>query len=285
MFNSIAFAHFIQYQTTNRELNLVDTHAHLYLSKFDEDRKEVMQRAAENGVNRIYLPNIDRHSIDSMLTMEKTYPERCFAMMGLHPCSVKDDYKEELQIVENWLKKRAFIAVGEIGLDLYWDKTFFAQQKEAFKMQMNWAKDLDIPIVIHSRESTNEVIEILKEEKTDKLRGIFHCFGGSVAEAKEIIDLGFLLGIGGVLTYKKSGLDQTLTEIDLENIVLETDAPFLSPVPFRGKRNESAYILNIAERLATIKNISVEEVAEVTTKNANSVFAYQFEKGNKTEVH
>ena len=266
-------------------MELVDTHAHLYLNKFDEDRKKVMQRAADNGINRIYLPNIDRRSIDSMLKMEETYPESCFPMMGLHPCSVKENYLEELEIVENWLKKRSFIAVGEIGLDLYWDKTFFSQQKEAFKKQMNWAKDIDIPIVIHSRESTNEVIEILKEEKTDKLRGIFHCFGGSVEEAKQIIDLGFMLGIGGVLTYKKSGLDQTLTEIGLKNLVLETDAPFLSPVPYRGKRNESAYILNIAERLATIKNISVEEVAKVTTENANNVFAYHFEKGNKTEVH
>ncbi len=259
-------------------MELVDTHAHLYLNKFDEDREETMQRAAANGVNRIYLPNIDRQSIDSMLKMERTYPETCFPMMGLHPCSVKENYLEELEIVENWLKKRPFIAVGEIGLDLYWDKTFFSQQKEAFKMQMNWAKDLDIPIVIHSRESTKEVIEILKEEKTDKLRGIFHCFGGNVEEARQIIDLGFLLGIGGVLTYKKSGLDQTLTEIDLKHIVLETDAPFLSPVPYRGKRNESSYILNIAERLATIKNKSVEEVAEITTKNANTVFAYQLER-------
>ncbi len=266
-------------------MELVDTHAHLYLNKFDEDRNEVMQRAAENGINRIYLPNIDRQSIDSMLKMEKAYPEICFPMMGLHPCSVKENYLEELEIVENWLKKRPFIAVGEIGIDLYWDKTFFPQQKEAFKKQMNWAKDLDIPIVIHSRDSTAEVIEILKEEQSDKLRGIFHCFGGNVEEAKKIIDLGFLLGIGGVLTYKKSGLDQTLAEIDLKNMVLETDAPFLSPVPFRGKRNESAYILNIAERLATIKNISVEEVAKVTTKNANTVFAYQFDKGKKTEVH
>ncbi len=251
---------------------MIDTHTHLYLDRFDEDRSEMIERAMEKGVKRFYLPNIDSSSIESMLKLEAEYPLECFAMMGLHPCSVKENVEEELEIVKKWLNQRPFCAVGEIGLDLYWDKTFFEQQKMAFKTQIQWAKDLDLPIVIHSRDSTQEVIEILREVQDDKLKGIFHCFGGSVEEANAIIELGFYLGIGGVLTFKKSGLDATMKEVDLKHVVLETDAPFLAPAPYRGKRNESAYVALVAEKMAMIKGISVEEVDRITTQNALNIF-------------
>ena len=204
--------------------------------------------------------------------MKIAYPRYCYLMMGLHPCSVQENFEEELAIVKKWLDQRAFCAVGEIGLDLYWDKSFFAQQQEAFRRQISWAKELGLPIVIHSRNSTKEVLQILQEEKEERLRGIFHCFGGSVEEAKEIIDLGFYLGIGGVLTFKKAGLDQTMAEISLDHVVLETDSPYLAPVPYRGKRNESSYIHQIATKLASIKNISLDEVAATTTINARKIF-------------
>lgn len=251
---------------------MIDTHTHLYLDRFDEDRSEMIERAMEKGVKRFYLPNIDSSSIESMLKLEAEYPLECFAMMGLHPCSVKENVEEELEIVKKWLNQRPFCAVGEIGLDFFWDKTFFEQQKMAFKTQIQWAKDLDLPIVIHSRDSTQEVIEILREVQDDKLKGIFHCFGGSVEEANAIIELGFYLGIGGVLTFKKSGLDATMKEVDLKHVVLETDAPFLAPAPYRGKRNESAYVALVAEKMAMIKGISVEEVDRITTQNALNIF-------------
>ncbi len=251
---------------------LIDTHTHLYLDRFEEDRTEVVDRAKEAGISKFFLPNIDSTSIQDMLALEKNYPDEIFAMMGLHPCSVKENYKEELAICKSWIDKRNFCAIGEIGIDLYWDKTFLEQQIEAFNIQIDWAKELDIPIVIHSRDSTSEVIDVLKACKDEKLRGIFHCFGGSVEEAKKIIDLGFYLGIGGVLTFKKSGLDKTMKEVDLKNVVLETDAPFLAPTPYRGKRNESSYIELIAKKLAEIKKVSLEEVAAITTKNALEIF-------------
>ncbi len=251
---------------------LIDTHAHLYASQFDKDRLEMIQRAIDADISAIYLPNIDKQSIEPMLSLEASYPDFCFAMMGIHPCAIKENYEEELAEVEKWLAKRTFCAIGEIGLDLYWDKTFFEQQKEAFRRQINWAKDLNLPIVIHSRESTWEVIEILRELKDEKLRGIFHCFGGTLAEANAIIELGFYLGIGGVLTYKKAKLDETLKLIDLEYLVLETDAPYLAPTPHRGKRNESAYVRTIAEQLASVKETTLEEVAEITSRNARQVF-------------
>ena len=194
-------------------------------------------------------------------------------MMGLHPCSVKENYEEELEIVEGWLKKRSFCAIGEIGIDLYWDKTFFEQQKKAFLKQVQWAKELEIPIVIHSRESIDIIIDLLKPEKDERLRGIFHCFTGDIRQAQEIIDLGFLMGIGGVLTFKKSGLDKTLANVDLAHLVLETDAPYLAPTPFRGKRNESAYVSLVAEKLAAVKDVSLEEIAAITTKNAEELFS------------
>jgi len=208
-----------------------------------------------------------------MLELEKKYPGQCFAMMGLHPCSVKEDYEQELAAVRKWLDKRSFAAVGEIGIDLYWDKTFFEQQKDAFLKQVHWAKELDLPIVIHSREATDIIIDLLAALPEGTARGIFHCFGGSPEQARRIIDLGFYLGIGGVVTFKKSGLDKTLAEIDLEHLVLETDAPYLAPTPYRGKRNESAYIYKVAEKIAEIKERELEEVAQITSRNADAIFS------------
>lgn len=257
-------------------MKLVDTHTHLYLDRFENDIDQVLQRAKENGVEEYYLPNIDKASIPSMLALEAAYPGRCFAMMGLHPCSVKEDYKEELAVIKAYLDKRTFCAVGEIGIDLYWDKTFIKEQQDAFLVQIEWAKNLNLPIVIHSRESTDLIIEMLQEVRDEKLRGIFHCFGGDVQQAEAIIDLGFFLGIGGVLTFKKAGLDKTMEAISLDFVVLETDSPYLSPTPYRGKRNESAYIRLIAEKLAHIKNITLEDVANITTLNAKKVFEPDF---------
>ena len=255
---------------------LVDTHAHLYASQFDDDRSEMVGRALARGIEKIFLPNIDSTSVEAMLALEEKYPENCYAMMGLHPCSVKENFREELQIVKNWLDQRPFCAVGEIGIDLYWDKTFVREQEEAFRIQINWAKELDIPVVIHSRESLDRTIAIIGEEKTDRLKGIFHCFGGTVEQAQKIMDLDFYMGIGGVLTFKKAGLDKILTEISLDHMVLETDSPYLAPSPFRGKRNESEYIHHIATFLASIKEMDLEEVAAITSRNARRVFGDQY---------
>jgi TatD DNase family protein len=232
----------------------------------------MIQRAKDCGIDKIYMPNIDGESIPLMISTEQSFPDMCIAMMGLHPCSVNENFEHELSEIERYLFSRPFSAVGEIGLDFYWDKTFISEQKEAFRKQINWAKQLDIPIVIHSRDSTQDVIGLVSQEKTENLRGIFHCFGGSVEEANQIIELGFYLGIGGVLTYKKSGLDETLKHIDLKYIVLETDAPYLSPVPFRGKRNEPAYIEHVAKRLSEVKNIPLQEIFDTTTNNAKNIF-------------
>ncbi len=253
-------------------MKLIDTHTHLYLPQFDEDRQEVIQRAIKNGIGQFFLPNIDSSTVEVMLQMEKDYPGTCYPMLGLHPCSVKENWKEELSNLQGLLDQHEYFAVGEIGIDLYWDKTFFEQQKAAFNIQIDWAKDRGLPIVIHSRESTDIVIDLLQKVKDERLWGIFHCFGGTVEQAKKIIDLGFYLGIGGVLTFKKSGLDKTMEEVALEHIVLETDSPYLAPTPFRGKRNESGYVLNIAEKLARVKNKTLEEVAQITTYNAQQVF-------------
>ncbi len=254
-------------------MKLIDTHTHLYLEQFDEDRHEMMQRAVDAGVEKMYLPNVDSGTIEPMLALEAAYPTHCIAMMGLHPCSVKENYREELAIVEKWLWQRPFAAVGEIGIDLFWDQTFVKEQQEAFLIQCEWAKKLGIPVVIHTREATTLAIELVREAKDERLGGIFHCFGGTIEEAEAIIELGFYLGIGGVLTFKKAGLDKVIESVDLQYVVLETDSPYLAPVPHRGKRNESAYILLIAEKLAAIKNISLEEVAKITTANAEQIFA------------
>lgn len=250
---------------------LIDTHAHLYAKQFDQDRDEMIARAEANGIHKFYLPNIDSSSIEGMLALEDKYPDKCFAMMGLHPCSVKDEFEKELTIMEDWLRKRPFVAIGEIGIDLYWDKTFFEQQKKAFNRQVEWAIDLNLPIVIHCRESMDITIKLVEKFK-GKVKGIFHCFGGSLEQANKIMDLGFLMGIGGVLTYKKANLAPIVKEIPLEYLVLETDAPYLAPVPFRGKRNESGYVLHVAEHLAKAKEMSLEKIAEVTTKNALNLF-------------
>jgi TatD DNase family protein len=251
---------------------LIDTHTHLYLEEFAQDIEDVLKRAEAEGVSKFYLPNIDSSSISSMLELEKKYPGKCFAMMGLHPCSVKENYQDELKLVEEWLGKRLFAAVGEIGLDYYWDKTFIPQQKEALHMQIEWAMQYNIPIVIHSRDSLQDCIDIVKEHQNGKLEGIFHCFGGSVDEAKQIMDLNFLIGIGGVVTYKKAGLTEILKDIPISSLVLETDAPYLTPVPFRGKRNEPGYLKYIVEAIASSKSISMEDVVTVTTSNAEKVF-------------
>ncbi len=251
---------------------LTDTHTHLYLEQFDVDRDAMMQRAIAAGVERMYLPNVDSRTIAPMLALEAAYPDYCFAMMGLHPCSVQENYREELAIVQEWLAHRPFAAVGEIGIDLYWDKTFQKQQKEAFLIQCEWAKELGLPIVIHTREATQLAIDLVREVKDERLRGIFHCFGGSQREAEAIIELGFYLGIGGVLTFKKSGLDAVVENVDLQYIVLETDSPYLTPAPHRGQRNESAYLQLVAEKLAAVKKISVEEIAAITSANAARIF-------------
>ena len=253
-------------------MKLIDTHCHLYIAEFNQDIEQVIARAKKDGIEKFYLPAIDSTETDAMFSLEEKFPGQCIAMMGLHPCSVKENYKDELEIVETWLNKRKFVAIGEIGLDFYWDKTFTAEQYTAFEMQMQWATEKKLPIVIHTRNAMQETIDAVRPFATKGLKGIFHCFGGSFDEAIEIIDMNFLLGIGGVLTYKKSGLQAVMEKIDLKHIVLETDAPYLTPVPFRGKRNESAYIKIIAQKLAEIKNVSLEEVAAVTTANAEKIF-------------
>ena len=251
---------------------LIDTHTHLYLQHFKEDIDETLERAKLDGVHEYYLPNIDSTSIEDMLLLEKKYPNRCHAMMGLHPCSVKANYQEELDIVKQWLEKRPFCAIGEIGIDLYWDKSTIEEQKKAFITQVGWAKELNIPIVIHARESLDILIDLVKKEKDHRLRGIFHCFTGTSDQAKQIIELGFYMGIGGVLTYKNSGLDKTVEQIPLEWLVLETDSPYLTPVPYRGKRNESAYVKNVATKLSEVKKVEFEEIAVATTANAKKIF-------------
>ena len=253
-------------------MEFIDTHAHLYAEQFEEDRDEMIQRAIAHGVTRVYLPNIDLASIPGMYALEAKYPNHCFPMMGLHPCSVKENFRVVLEEMETHLQERSFCAIGEIGMDLYWDKTFRKEQEEAFYIQCNWAMDRGIPIVIHSRDATQELIGLIEQINDKRLFGIFHCFGGSLEEAEQIISLGFLLGIGGVVTFKKSGLADTLRSIDLKNLVLETDAPYLSPTPYRGKRNESSYIPIIAQKIADSKSISIEEVAQTTTQNALRLF-------------
>jgi TatD DNase family protein len=251
---------------------IIDTHCHLYLDEFKNDIADVIKRADAETVRKFYLPAIDSSEIENMLLLENKFPGKCIAMMGLHPCYVKENYLEELDIVKDWLSKRKFAAVGEIGLDFHWDKTFVKQQYDAFRTQIELALQYDLPIVIHTRDAMQESIDVVKEYKTKGIKGIFHCFGGTVENAKEIIDAGFYLGIGGVLTYKKSGLAEMLEQIDLQYLVLETDAPYLTPVPFRGKRNESSYLKYIVDKLSLIKNITAAEIAAVTTANAEKIF-------------
>lgn len=255
-----------------KEKMLIDTHTHLYLEDFRSDISEVLRRAETEGVKKFYLPAIDSRETDNMLLLEAEFPGKCIAMMGLHPCSVKKNYSDELEIVKTWLAKRRFAAVGEIGLDFYWDKTFTEQQYEAFRMQIGLSLQYELPIVIHTRNAMQETIGVVGEYVSKGVRGIFHCFGDSYDNARQIIDMGFYLGIGGVLTYKKSGLTDVLAKIDLEHMVLETDSPYLTPVPFRGKRNESSYLKYVVEKLAEIKNTTVDEVAAITSNNAQKIF-------------
>lgn len=252
-----------------------DSHAHIYLKEFDNDRTEVLKRCIDNDVQKIYMPNIDHTSIDHMLEVEEKYPDQCISMMGLHPCSVKKDFEKELYTVESWLSKRTFAAIGEIGTDLYWDKTFWEQQKEAFTIQVKWAKQFELPIVIHCRDSIDQTIDLVEELKDEKLKGVFHCFTGSEEQAKRIAKLGFYLGIGGVSTFKNGGMENVIPELDLNSILLETDSPYLSPVPYRGKRNEPSYIPIIAERVATLKKITLEELQKATSSNAHNLFIHE----------
>jgi TatD DNase family protein len=250
-----------------------DSHAHLFAEEFDADRAEAVRRAVACGVKKMYLPNIDSSSIAPMLKLEEQFPENCFAMMGLHPGSVNEKYGEELQVVEHWLGKRKFCAIGEIGMDYYWDKTFISQQKDAFSRQIDLAKEFLLPVIIHQRECFDDLFEIVRSKNDKNLRGIFHCFTGTLEQAEKIISLGgFKLGIGGVLTYKKSELPEVVKQIDLKHIVLETDSPYLPPAPYRGKRNESSYIIFVAQKIAEVKGISLEEVAEATSINAEEIF-------------
>ena len=251
---------------------LIETHAHLYLEEFQEDIEGVIKNSVANGVGKIYLPAINSETHDALMDLEMKFPEVCFPMMGLHPCYVKEDYKRELLLVEEWLSNRKFSAIGECGLDFYWDKTFVNQQYVALEQQIAWAIQYQLPIILHTRNATQETIDIIKKYTSSGLRGIFHCFGGTLHEAQQIIEMGFYLGIGGVVTYKNSGLDKVIADIDLRHLVLETDAPYLTPVPFRGKRNETGYLKLIAEKIANIKNCSFEEVAAQTTSNAIKIF-------------
>ncbi|MCL4135519.1 UNVERIFIED_CONTAM: hypothetical protein GTU68_054924 [Idotea baltica] len=232
----------------------------------------MMQRALNAGVSRFFIPAIDSSYNDAMFQLEQDFPEHVFLMMGLHPTSVKDNYKEELLLVKDWIDKRKFYAIGEIGIDLYWDKSFLQQQQDAFKTQIAWAKQKELPIVIHCRAAFDEIFEILEEENDAKLRGIFHCFSGNLEQAQRAISYNMKLGIGGVVTFKNGKIDQFLNQIDLNHVVLETDSPYLAPTPYRGKRNESSYIINVLEKMATIYNLSPEEIASVTTKNSRLIF-------------
>jgi TatD DNase family protein len=251
---------------------LTDSHAHLYLEQFDADRHEVIRQAVEHDVMYMILPNIDKESIGPMMKLVKDFPGNCFPMMGLHPTSVKEDYAVHLEAVREWLKKDKFYAIGEIGIDLYWDKTFFPEQQEAFRQQVSLALEYDLPLVLHSRNSFDEIFRLLDEVHKPGLKGVFHCFTGNKEQAEHIIKMGFYLGIGGVLTYKNSGLAEVVEKIPLEYLLLETDAPFLAPVPYRGKRNESEFVVEVAKKLAEIKEIDLEEVAETTTRNAMELF-------------
>jgi|SRR5215831_4032760 len=253
-------------------IQFIDTHCHLYLPELKEDLPAIIKRAENEGIIRFYLPAIDSSEDGPLLKTEEDYPGKCFAMMGLHPCSVKENYQEELKTAQDWLGKRRFFGIGEIGLDYYWDRTFTKEQEIAFHEQIEWAQHYDLPVIIHSRESIDDCIGIVQEHQQGNLKGIFHCFTGSYEQAKKIIDTGFHLGIGGVLTYKNSGLATVIEKLPLESLVLETDAPYLAPVPFRGKRNESSYLKYVAEKLAGVKGVSIEEIARVTTENAMRVF-------------
>jgi len=252
---------------------ITDTHTHLYSEEFDQDRTEMIQRAKDAGVSRFFIPAIDSSSTERMFDLEKNFPNDVFLMMGLHPTYVKENYKEELAHVKKWINKRPFYAIGEIGIDLYWDKTFVTQQQEAFRTQIQWAKEKKLPIVIHCRDAFDEVFEVLEAEKGADLFGIFHCFTGTLEQAKLAISYNMKLGIGGVATFKKGKIDKFLNEIDIKDIVLETDSPYLAPTPYRGKRNESAYLTNVVDKLVDIYGLTFDEISAITTQNSKNIFS------------
>lgn len=252
---------------------MIDTHSHIYDEAFDADRAEIIERAQTAGVEKIFLPNVDSESLSRMLQLESEYPDFCYAAIGLHPTSVKENYRNELQLVQTELERRKYIAIGEIGIDLYWDKTFYTEQVFVFQQQIEWALKYDLPVIIHVRDSFRETMNALIPFKNKGLKGVFHSFTGDVAMANEILEFGgFLLGVNGIVTFKNSGLSETLGQIDLKNIVLETDAPYLTPVPFRGKRNESAYVKYVCAKLAEIYRLTIGEIDHVTTQNVKSLF-------------
>ncbi|MCD8404228.1 TatD family hydrolase [Tenacibaculum dicentrarchi] len=252
---------------------ITDTHTHLYSEEFDQDRTDMIQRAKDAGVSRFFIPAIDSSSTERMFDLEKNFPDDVFLMMGLHPTYVKENYKEELAHVKKWIDKRPFYAIGEIGIDLYWDKTFVTQQQEAFRTQIQWAKEKKLPIVIHCRDAFDEVFEVLEAEKGADLFGIFHCFTGTLEQAKLAISYNMKLGIGGVATFKKGKIDKFLNEIDIKDIVLETDSPYLAPTPYRGKRNESAYLTNVIDKLVDIYGLTFDEISAITTQNSKDIFS------------
>lgn len=254
-------------------MTFIDSHSHLYLDAFDDDRHEVISRAVAEGVEYMLFPNIDSQTVDRLEETCRQYQKHCFPMMGLHPTHVTETYHQELAVIKQHLDEKSYVAIGEIGIDLYWDKTFRKEQTAAFETQIGWAIDKKMPIVIHARDSFKEIYEVVKSMNCEDLTGVFHCFTGSEQEAGKALSLGgFMLGIGGVLTFKNSGLDQVIKDVGLEHLLLETDAPYLAPTPYRGKRNESSYIPLIAKKLAAIKNISLEQVADVTTQNTRKLF-------------
>jgi len=253
---------------------MIDTHTHLYSTEFDADRDAMIQSAIKSGVSKMLMPNVDINSIAGMHELAKKFPQNCFAMMGLHPCSVNENWENDLRTIKDWLDKEKYCAVGEIGIDLYWDKSTLEFQLKAFRTQIQWAKEKKLPIVIHVREAFNETFEIVDELNDENLTGVFHCFSGNLEQAKHIINYGgFKLGIGGVATFKNGGLDKVLPEIGLQHLVLETDSPYLAPVPHRGKRNESSYLTLMANKLAELKGVDVKTIDEVTTKNALQLFS------------
>jgi len=253
-------------------MKLIDTHSHIYSEAFNEDIAEAIQRAKDANVGQILLPNIDSESIEPMLNLVRDYPGYCLPMMGLHPTSVKENYQEELLICEKWLNEDGFIAIGEIGIDLYWDKTFLKEQQFVFEQQLNWAVEKELPVVIHARDSFSEIFEVLESFRLKSLQGVFHSFTGNLEQANKAIEMGFLLGLNGILTFKNSGLDRVVREIGMKHLILETDSPYLAPIPKRGKRNESAYVAYVAEKLAEIHNLSLDEVTEATSRNAKKLF-------------
>lgn len=250
----------------------IDTHTHLFSSQFDIDRHQVVQKAIEQGVDKMLLPNINSETIEAMHQLCKDFPQHCYPMMGLHPCDVKDDYEEELKIIKSHLDKGKYVAIGEIGIDLYWEKGTLDIQKKAFRQQLEWAKEYDLPVAIHIRKSFDTIFEVLEEVNDQNLRGVFHCFTGSKEQGQKAIEMGFMLGIGGVVTFKNSGLDKVLKELPLEKLLLETDSPYLAPTPYRGQRNESSFITIVAQKLAKIYEVNLEEVAIKTTQNAKKLF-------------